>query len=819
MVFAIAGLLAATAPIVIHLFNRRRFREIDWAAMDFLLEASSRSRSLLHLRDILLLALRTAAVALFGLAIARPYFASRSGTAAGASAPVHAILVIDNSGSMGRDRLGGRTLLDDARDRAKEFVERLPPGSRTSVLPLCGPAGGFSYDAHRTREDASEAIDAIRLVDRAGTVALAIDLARQAAGRAPDLPDKRTVFIGDQQAMNWPADASALAIGTEAGGSTADAGVLDDPQAIREMQVVAVVPQEADNTWVDSFRVEDAVADADLPATLTAVIRHQGEAARPNVQVTLSLDGAEVATETIDLEPGQSREVTFTQRLDATPEPGRPAFVAATVSLPPDTLPEDDVRALVVPVVASLPIVFADQLGAAGEEPRRGRYGETRHLRRLLAPVVSRGDNGPQLVQVRHVRIDAIDEDLLDGVRMVVVAGVRSPGETVPLLRDFVRRGGQLVIAAGAEFDPDEWNRTAWLEGRGILPVPLDGTVGTLPDEPGQLKPFQLDWPGMRNDALFQLPGVPDDELADLYGTPLFFKAVASDLSSPDDLFLAAEAAGSSAVEPSSEAGAGPSSGDDAAARDATSTGRRHLPRVLAAFDNGRPFLVSRRIGAGQVLWVSTGLFSPWNTLPKTNAMLVFDRLLRGMLAETLPAVNLETADQFTLPVAAGDRQATIRLARPDGVEETLSIEAVSSDAYGVTLRDLSRRGIYTVTAMLPEPPAVQPTVAGAAAAPRQATAWKRPLACNGPARESEPQLLDAGTFAERFGGQEGLRWVGPGETIGLDGARVSGQGSWWWLLLAVIACLLAESAILAAPYWSSRSSDAAAQPSAAVPS
>ena len=797
--FAIAGLVAAAAPIVIHLFNRRRFREIDWGAMDFLLAAASRSRSLLHLRDILLLVLRTAAVALFGFAIARPYFASRAGTAASGSGPVHAIVVVDNSMSMGRDRLGGRTLLDDARDRAKQFVERLPPGSRTSVLPLCGPAGGFSFDAHRTREDTFEAIDAIRVVDRAGTVSLALDLARQAAARAADLPDKRTVFIGDQQLVNWPADASTLSFGPAAAGEAAAGGGIDDPAAIREMQVVAVAPQDADNTWVESFELDDAVADADLPARLTAVIRHEGAAPRPNVQAMLAIDGVEVATETIDLEPGQSREVTFAHQFDATPEPGRPTFVAATVSLPPDALPEDDARSLVVPVVASLPIVFADQYGAAGEDPRRGRYGETRHLRRLLAPVVSRSERGPQLVQVRHVRIDAIDEELLENVRMVVVAGVRSPGEAVPLLRDFVRRGGQLVIAAGADFDADEWNRAAWLDGCGILPVPLDGTVGILPDEPGKLRPFQLDWSGMRNDALFQLAGVPDEELADLYGMPLFFKAVVSDCSVPDDLFLAADSAGSSSAG---------SEGDEAKA-DAAAAGRRHLPRVLAAFDNGRPFLVSRRIGGGQVLWVSTGLFSQWNTLPRTNAMLVFDRLLRGMLAETLPPAALETADQFTLPVAAADRPATIRVARPDGVEETLAIGAISSDAYGVTLRDVSRRGIYTVTATLPDPPvvqptaALQPTAAGGVAPPRQAIAWKRPLAFNGPARESQPQVLDAGTFAERFGRQEGLRWVGPGDSIGLDGARVSGQGSWWWLLLAVIACLLAESAVLAAPYWS----------------
>ena len=41
---AIAGVSAAAVPILIHLFNRARYREIDWGAMEFLLEAAKRSR-------------------------------------------------------------------------------------------------------------------------------------------------------------------------------------------------------------------------------------------------------------------------------------------------------------------------------------------------------------------------------------------------------------------------------------------------------------------------------------------------------------------------------------------------------------------------------------------------------------------------------------------------------------------------------------------------------------------------------------------------------------------------------------------------------
>ena len=52
--FAIAGALAAAGPIIIHLLNRRRFRVVEWAAMDFLREALERNRRVMHFRDILL---------------------------------------------------------------------------------------------------------------------------------------------------------------------------------------------------------------------------------------------------------------------------------------------------------------------------------------------------------------------------------------------------------------------------------------------------------------------------------------------------------------------------------------------------------------------------------------------------------------------------------------------------------------------------------------------------------------------------------------------------------------------------------------------
>ena len=51
--FAIAGLIAASGPLIIHLLNRRRFRRVEWAAMDFLRKAMQRSRRAVELRDLI----------------------------------------------------------------------------------------------------------------------------------------------------------------------------------------------------------------------------------------------------------------------------------------------------------------------------------------------------------------------------------------------------------------------------------------------------------------------------------------------------------------------------------------------------------------------------------------------------------------------------------------------------------------------------------------------------------------------------------------------------------------------------------------------
>jgi len=832
--FAIAGLIAAAGPLIIHLLNRRRYRVVQWAAMDFLREALQRNRRILTLRDLLLLLLRTAAVLLVGLALARPFFSARDQAYDG-NKPLHAVLVIDNSLSMGLESLEG-TLLEQAQQRARAFIDRLPADSRVTIIPLCGSRSGYSPDA-ATKDSALQSLAKIEVVDRSASILRALNEARQACDQGPTL-GKRIVIFSDQQVSNWR-------------DLTRPDQFADGPP----IQVVDVSAADAQNTWVSAFRVQDGVADVETPTTFLAEIRYDGPAPRQDVEVTLSVEDQEVASKTVTLEPGQgAREVSF-QHLFNTyqPEPGKSLSVPVTVRLTPDNLPADDERALVVPVVAALPVVFVDQYGADDEDPVKNRLGETRLLRKLLAPVASRAESTRQLVRVRHVKLDDVTQELLEDSRLVVIAGLADPGDKTELLRDYVEQGGQLFIAAGGAydpaqnsgFDPARWTAAAWLDGRGILPAPLlPEPLGALPDEAaGQLKPFFLAFDSLQAHQYFQLAGVSEDELRDLYSEPFFFKAVRADVSdetldamrqaelrrmNEEQQFRAqAQTRRQQAIQSGGEAALDETgkqrlrgdeqregqlrpawllwaqqltAGDDDPLPDdpGQRTGwlealaERTVPRVLARFDDagGTPYLLIRKIGRGDVLLATSGLLSNWNTLPTSNAMLIFDRVLRAMIQSTLPPRNFGPAERIALPLPTAERELTLQLRRPDGgaQPEPLDTGFVGRDQLGFHIEQPLARGLYRVTAV---------PAGGNGNAAASPTAWELPVAVNGTAEESDLQPLSREQFDARVG-DAAVRWVGPEDEISLAGTQVSGQDSWWWLILAVLGLLLVELLLVA---------------------
>jgi len=113
------ALLAIAIPIVIHLFNFRRFKKVYFSNVQFLKEAKEQNSSREKLKNLLVLLSRILAIVFLVLAFARPFIPSDSSDSPALRNAVS--IYIDNSYSMETVNKEG-SLLDEAKRKAKEIA-------------------------------------------------------------------------------------------------------------------------------------------------------------------------------------------------------------------------------------------------------------------------------------------------------------------------------------------------------------------------------------------------------------------------------------------------------------------------------------------------------------------------------------------------------------------------------------------------------------------------------------------------------------------------------------------------------------------------
>ena len=129
------GAALMSVPIIIHLLNKRKFKIVDWAAMEFLLDADRRNRRRIRLENLILLLLRCLAVLLLGFLVARP-FLSRSITSGWVDAPrFERIVMLDDSLSM-EVRSGNQSALEAAKESVHQLVDSLVESSADETFTL-----------------------------------------------------------------------------------------------------------------------------------------------------------------------------------------------------------------------------------------------------------------------------------------------------------------------------------------------------------------------------------------------------------------------------------------------------------------------------------------------------------------------------------------------------------------------------------------------------------------------------------------------------------------------------------------------------------
>jgi hypothetical protein len=118
-------------PILIHLFNFRRYQKIYFSNVQFLKEIQEQQSSRRNLKERLILAARLLALLFLVMAFAKPYIRGQNTANAGKQRAVS--IFVDNSWSMSTLNRDG-SLLDEAKRRAKEIASAYSINDRFQLL-------------------------------------------------------------------------------------------------------------------------------------------------------------------------------------------------------------------------------------------------------------------------------------------------------------------------------------------------------------------------------------------------------------------------------------------------------------------------------------------------------------------------------------------------------------------------------------------------------------------------------------------------------------------------------------------------------------
>ncbi len=276
------ALFSILIPIIIHLFNFRKYKKVYFTNVKFLKELKQESQSKSRLKELLILLARILAITCLVLAFAQPVLTDKNTAVKTGQKAVG--IYIDNSFSMEGVNKNG-SLLNNAQKRAIEVVNAFGSGDRFQLL-----TNDFEGRHQRflSKEEMIEAINDVKISAAVKPLSLVIkrqnDFLRSSAA-----PDLRQFIISDVQR------------------STFDLRNLDNDTLI-STTLIPLFANNNNNVFIDSCWFDSPVQQKGVIQKLNIRIRNKSTKAVESGSVKLFVNQKQTAIASFNAEPDSKTE-------------------------------------------------------------------------------------------------------------------------------------------------------------------------------------------------------------------------------------------------------------------------------------------------------------------------------------------------------------------------------------------------------------------------------------------------------------------------------------------------------------------------------
>ena len=481
------GTLAVASPILIHLLNKRRFKIVDWAAMDFLFQADKKNRRRVQLENFILLLLRCLAMLLFALMFARPFLPSSVTSVLQQSQKLERVILIDDSLSQ-KVLNGSLPAFDNIKSSTKELMGRFAESTKTedwlTVMLTSEPDQPLLANEPLTSSTLAalnQSIDDLECSDRVADYSASLEKLKRYVSGQRESGGRVAYFFSDMREADWvnsldaDSETAPNKLMTEISESTVGCFLIDvGSSADQNLAVVSVRPE--------NLQVADKVIQFNV------AVANYGTQTAEQVRVLLQVDDGQPDYETIaSIAPGEIQELAFryvfppqqvTTNLLNPESEVKPRFANYRVKaeidrgslgeagLAGDQLLDDSVGLYASRVIDGISVLLVD-----GDPSASSERSETHYLNSL--EVAGTG------LDMEVVTASELETVSLSDFEVIFLCNVDEASQArVESLQTWVNDGGSLVFMPGNRVRARTFNEAFYQDGQGLSPIGLVGING-----------------------------------------------------------------------------------------------------------------------------------------------------------------------------------------------------------------------------------------------------------------------------------------------------------------------------------------------------
>ena len=437
--FVAAGIIGASIPIILHLLNRERARQLVFSTIRFIQMSHQTNVRRHKLRRLLLLLMRILILALLGIAFARPFFAAAPVITQKVGGKRNAIIILDTSYSMQYEET-----FQNAKEEGIKILNGFDSTDAACLIlssdnaRVVAPLGSeFSHirTALNTAEATYKPTDYLDALQTADEVLESIPIGQ-----------KQIYLIGDMQKRGWE--------------NFIETDKLNPDVQVEFINVGVDQPQ---NLAITGISVPPVVLNEQQTSHLVARVHNFGDEPVENLPVRLFIDGNVIHTVQLDIEADDLADAVFS--VDFQDE----ATHTGWVELPEDALEVDNRRYF---TLQSLQAIKVHAIRNRSRGQSSYQKPETFFMKMAFAA-------GSDAVPIDFTESTTVpNSETLARTDVLILADVaRLSATEAGRVKSYVAAGGGLIVTVGDNLDADAYKQNLGGE-MGLMPCNFVQAVG-----------------------------------------------------------------------------------------------------------------------------------------------------------------------------------------------------------------------------------------------------------------------------------------------------------------------------------------------------